>query len=168
MNTESEQVLIVDADNRPQGSASRNRLRREGLIYRATYILVCNHGGEILVQRRSRSKDMYPGYYDAVAGGVVQIGESYEESATREVEEELGLAKVPLERQFDFYFEEIDNRVWGRFFLCRHEGPFRLQTEEIDAAFFCSVERLLGGDLEPLTPDSLYALRCYHSFTTYL
>jgi 8-oxo-dGTP pyrophosphatase MutT (NUDIX family) len=167
MSGSGEQVIVVDADNRPSGAVSRSHMREEGLIYRATYILVCNPGGEILLQQRSAGKDMYPSYYDAVAGGVVQAGESYEESAERELEEELGIAETPLERLFDFYFEDPENRVWGRVYRCRYDGPLRLQVEEIDAAFFCPIDRVLDGDFLPLTPDSHYALRCYHSQLSY-
>jgi len=162
-----EQVLVVDADNRPTATVSRTCMRAEGLIYRATYILVCNHEGEILLQRRSASKDMYPSYYDAVAGGIVQAGESYDESAERELEEELGIAHVPLDRLFDFYFEDPDNRLWGRAYCCHYNGPLRLQVEEIDAAFFCPAEAILEGAFQPLTPDSHYVLRCYHSQLAY-
>jgi len=35
----------------------------------------------------------------------MQAGESYEENARREVEEELGIKGVPLTHLFNFYYE---------------------------------------------------------------
>ncbi|NIR17298.1 MAG: NUDIX domain-containing protein, partial [Desulfobacterales bacterium] len=71
------------------------------LPHRATYILVFNSGGELYVQKRTQTKDVFPGYYDVAAGGVVLAGESYEEGAVRELLEELGIRGTPLEELFD-------------------------------------------------------------------
>ena len=76
-----EQVVIVDRENRPVGVAPRWEMRAGGLPHRATYILIFNAAGELHVQRRTMTKDVYPGYLDPAAGGVVLAGESYEESA---------------------------------------------------------------------------------------
>jgi len=50
-------------------------------------------------------KDYCPGYLDPMAGGVVQFGESYEENAEREAEEEMGIKGVPLQYVTTFYYE---------------------------------------------------------------
>jgi 8-oxo-dGTP pyrophosphatase MutT (NUDIX family) len=157
-----ERVMIVDRDNQPTGAVPRWQMREQGLIYRATYILVLNAGGALFVQLRSRSKDMYPGYYDAAAGGVILAGESYDESARRELREELGIASAPLDRLLDFYYADSQNRIWGRAYRCLAEGPFRLQQEEIDDGIFCSIADVLAGRYQPLTPDSRYVLEHYY------
>lgn len=157
-----EQVIIVDRDNRAVGVADRARMRVQGLIYRATYILVFNRAGQLFLQLRSTGKDMFPGYYDAVAGGVLQAGEEYDASARRELFEELGICGEPLDRLFDFFYEDESNRVWGRAYRCIAEGPFSLQREEIDEGFFCPVDDVLAGRWQPLTPDSRVVLQRYH------
>ncbi len=58
-------------------------MRKENLIHRATYILVFNSKGELFLQKRTKTKDVYPGYYDPVAGGVVTIGEDCETFAKK-------------------------------------------------------------------------------------
>ena len=68
-------VLIVDKENNESGSALRHEMRSKGLPHRAAYILVFNSKGEIFVQKRTRSKDIYPGYFDIAAGGVVLADE---------------------------------------------------------------------------------------------
>ena len=102
MNFE-EIVTIVDDRNNVVGAEPRWRMRSYGLPHRATYILVFNSAGELFVQKRADSKDIYPGHYDVAAGGVVMAGESYESAAMRELEEELGIRDTPLEQQFDFF-----------------------------------------------------------------
>lgn len=161
MGAKDEIVVIVDAQNNVVDQVPRHRMRAQRLTYRATYILVFNSKGEILVQKRTTTKDMYPGYYDVAAGGVVTAGESYGESAEREAQEELGLAGVSLTPHFDFYFEDPQNRLWGRVYSCVFDGDLVLQEEEIEECFFCAPDKVLAGEIQPVTPDSITALRKY-------
>ena len=116
-----ELVTIVDRDNRALGVVARSTMRSQRLVHRASYILVRNQAGELFVQKRSGSKDVFPGYWDSAAGGVVQAGENYEESAQRELMEELGIA-AGLSLLFDHFYDGPETRVWGRIYGCRHEG----------------------------------------------
>jgi 8-oxo-dGTP pyrophosphatase MutT (NUDIX family) len=105
-------------------------------------------------------KDIYPGYWDVAAGGVVLAGESYEQSASRELAEELGVSGVPLTSLFDCYFEDPGNKVWGRIFSCTHEGPFILQPEEVESGMFMPIPQILERSRqEPFTPDGILILR---------
>jgi isopentenyldiphosphate isomerase len=159
-NPAEEIVEIVDRDNNSIGAVSRRIMRQQGLTHRASYILVFNRSGELFLQKRTMNKDIYPGFWDLAAGGVVLAGESYEESAKRELREELGVAGVQLRRLFDQYYEDENNKVWGRIFACTSEGPFTLQAEEIDYGRFMSlaeIEQL--HQTEPVTPDGMALLR---------
>ncbi|PYV09790.1 MAG: NUDIX hydrolase [Acidobacteria bacterium] len=150
MNAGDEIVAIVDEHNEVVGSAPRREMRARRLPHRSTYILVFNSRGELFVQKRSDSKDVHPGCYDPVAGGVVLAGESYEAGALRELEEELGIRGVPLERHFEFYLADV------------YDGPLRLQEEEISSGEFLPVDDVLRrARAEPFTPDGMYALRRY-------
>lgn len=156
-----ERVVIVDGRNQVVGARPRHEMRAERLPHRATFILVFDSKDRLLVQRRTDTKDLYPGYYDLAAGGVVVEGESYDVSAEREAEEELGIRGVPLEPQFDFYFEDAGNRCFGRVYSCVCEGPFNLQPEEVVSAEFRELKDILDGRVVPVTPDTLDALKRY-------
>jgi len=159
MNPNHEEVAIVDARNRVTGSAPRHIMRARRLIHRATYILVFNAKGEIFVQKRTMGKDIYPGYFDVATGGVVLAGESYRESAARELAEELGATRVELEKHFDFFHDETDNKVWGRVFSCRYDGEITLQAEEVADGFFMAMDEVLAMAAQhPFTPDGLLVL----------
>lgn len=157
----NERVIIVDDDNAVVGAAPRHEMRAKRLPHRATFILVFDSKGRILVQKRTDTKDVYPGYYDLAAGGVVTEGERYDESAVREAAEELGIHGVPLESRFDFYFEDAGNRCFGRVYSCVCDGPFKLQPEEVVSVEFAEPSNVLDGRIAPLTPDTLEALRRY-------
>ena len=159
-NPKDETVQIVDEENTEIAAVSRRIMREQQLIHRACYILVFNQAGDLFVQKRTKTKDVYPGYYDVAAGGVVLAGESYEESAERELAEELGIEGVQLTPCFDNYFEDTVNKVWGRVFRCRHEGPFTLQKEEIESGGFMNVTQILdAADSQLFTPDGIEILR---------
>jgi 16S rRNA (adenine1518-N6/adenine1519-N6)-dimethyltransferase len=93
----NEQFPIVDENDRIQGYASRSEVHGNNLRHRAVHIFIFNQAGETYLQRRSRSKDRHPLKWDSSAAGHVTVGETYDETARRELKEELGVA-VPLER----------------------------------------------------------------------
>ena len=150
-------VIVVDDDNRPVAELPRRRVRDENLPHRATCIFVFDRRGRVLVQRRTVVKDLYPGFYDLAAGGVVAAGESYEQCAEREAEEELGIRDTVLAPKFDFYYGDEHNRCFGRVFACVHDGPFTLQPEEVESVRFHAVGEIAGGGIAPVTPDTLLA-----------
>lgn len=162
MGTADELVIIVDKDNNEVGIVPRLEMRSGRLPHRATYILVFNSSGELFVQKRTQTKDVFPGYYDIAAGGVVLAGESYEQGAMRELEEELGIRDTPLTSLFDFYYENEHIRLWGRAFSCKYDGELVLQEEEVESGEFMTVDQVFRlAETEPFTPDCLYVLHRY-------
>ncbi len=159
----AELVTIVDRANSVVGSATRRRMRAERLPHRCSYILVFNSRGELYVQKRTTIKDIYPGYWDAAAGGVMQVGETYEESAAREVGEELGVRGVELRPLFDMWFEDERSAVWGRAFTCAYDGPLELQAEEVQFVEPMTPAEVLrrAAAGEQFTPDGLLVLERY-------
>ena len=159
MSIANEIITVVDENNVITGECPRSVMRSERLIHRASYVLVFDSSNRLFIQKRTMSKDVYPGYYDVAAGGVVLAGESYEESARRELLEELGI-RAPLAFRFDHFHDDEDNRVWGRVFTCVHDGPMTLQPEEVESGGFRAVEEVLAMSNEvPFTPDGIEILK---------
>lgn len=89
---QAELLTQVDEHNQIIGSIGRGEAHNtNGVYYRTIYVLVFNHKNEILLQKRSSTKDLYPNCWDLSVGGHVNYGKSYLETAVREVGEELGL-----------------------------------------------------------------------------
>ncbi|SES38617.1 NUDIX hydrolase [Butyrivibrio fibrisolvens] len=69
----------------------------EGRYHLGVDILVVHEDGTYLLMKRSDDKDVYPGFWEASAGGSALSGEEPLEAATRELLEETGLVPDSME-----------------------------------------------------------------------
>src|SRR5207302_10898636 len=134
-----ELVDVVDADGHTIGTVPRREIREGRLGHRCVYVLVFNHQGELFIHLRTPTKDVYPGRWDVAVGGVLAAGESFDEGARREVREELGVELEP-EPLFPLRWADEHTVVHGMVYRARHDGPFRLQPEEIVRGEFLALE----------------------------
>jgi 16S rRNA (adenine1518-N6/adenine1519-N6)-dimethyltransferase len=95
--TNNERFPVVDKNDRILRDASRFEVHGNNLRHRAVHILIFNPAGEVYLQQRSRWKDRHPLRWDSSAAGHVVVTESYDETARRELKEELGIS-VPLKK----------------------------------------------------------------------
>lgn len=139
---------IVDEHDRVIGRARRSECHgNPALVHRVAHVLVFNSGGELLLQKRSRHKDIQPGRWDTSVGGHLDPGEDYLEAARREMQEELGIAGVPLTF---LYPSQVRNEIESEnvaTYLARHDGEVVFPPEEIEEVRFWSpaeIEAALG------------------------
>lgn len=160
--TSNEVVDVVDEHDRVVSSVPRSEMRRRNLRHRAVYILVFNRAGQLFAHQRSRSKDVFPGFWDTTVGGVLCAGESYDEAAQRELAEELGIQNARLRRLFSFRFEDESTRVLGVAYSCTHDGPFVLQATEIECGGWEDLDEVIErSQHDAFCPDGMEVLRLY-------
>jgi isopentenyldiphosphate isomerase len=87
---------VVNHANAVIGSATVSEVYERKLSHRIVHVFVLNQNGEVYLQQRALTDSFLPGYWCTSAGGHVRKGESYEDAARRELEEELGLKDAPL------------------------------------------------------------------------
>jgi 16S rRNA (adenine1518-N6/adenine1519-N6)-dimethyltransferase len=135
----SERFPVVDENDRVVGEASRSEVHGDNLRHRAVHLFVFNRLGELFLQKRSRWKDRHPLLWDSSAAGHVEAGEDYDETAVRELQEELGVG-APLTRMVKLPCSERTG--WEFIWLYRgeHDGPFTLATSEIEHGEFFPVD----------------------------
>lgn len=98
----SEEIFdVTDEQDNVIGQAPRSEVHARGLLHRAVHIFVFNRAGQLLLQKRSANKDEFPLCYTSSASGHLSAGETYDDCAPREMEEEIGL-RVPIERLTKF------------------------------------------------------------------
>jgi isopentenyldiphosphate isomerase len=154
-----EPVEIVDEDGTVLRVVARRVMRERRLLHRCAYVLVLNPRGELYVHRRTRTKDVYPGFYDVTAGGVCAVGESFDDGAARELEEELGVAERPSFR-FVHRYDGEDGHVLGAVYDVVWDGPIQHQASEVAWGAFEPIDRVeerIGR--EPFCPDGLEVYR---------
>lgn len=86
-----EELDVVDEQDRVIGQASRMMVHKEGLLHREVHVYFFNAKGEILFQKRGSDVDMNPNVFHSSVGGHVDMGQTYDETALREIQEETGL-----------------------------------------------------------------------------
>jgi isopentenyldiphosphate isomerase len=158
-----ELVDVVDDEGRTIGRTTRRDVRARRLPHRSVYVLVFNAAGDLFVHLRTDTKDVFPGRWDVAVGGVLAAGEDFPEAAARELQEELGV-QAPLEALFPVRYPAEATQVHGMVYRARHEGPFRLQAEEIVRGEFRSraaLDESLARDR--FCPDGLAVLTEYRA-----
>lgn len=93
---EEELLDVVDENDRVIGRATRGECHRKGLLHRSVSVFVFNSEGLFLIQQRSASKVLNASKWDRSVAGHVLSGQSWEEAARRELEEESGIRDVAL------------------------------------------------------------------------
>ena len=132
---------VVDADDRVTGQLSRHEVHRQRLLPRAVHIFVFNSRGDLFVQRRSRWKDTHPLRWDSSAAGHVSAGQTYAETAPREVQEELGVSAA-VEEIASLPPSQATGWEHVRLYRTHHEGPFHLNPAELDGGGFFTLDQI--------------------------
>ncbi|MBS0204291.1 MAG: NUDIX domain-containing protein [Planctomycetes bacterium] len=113
---------VVDSFDRVLYQAPRSVVHAQHWLHRAAHIFVFNSRAELLVHRRSATKDECPLLYTSSASGHLAAGEDYEPAAVRELQEELGLVS-PLEFLTVLPAQGADTSY-------EHSGLFRTMTDD--------------------------------------
>jgi isopentenyl-diphosphate delta-isomerase type 1 len=132
---------VVNERDEVIGRKLRREVHRDGDKHRAVHVLIFNSRGEVFLQKRSMSKDTFPGVWDSSASGHLDCGEDYDTCAIREVREELGLSLQNCPKKLfkiDACLETGHEFVW--IYRCENEGPFTLHPEEIETGDWFSPE----------------------------
>ncbi|WP_055492992.1 NUDIX hydrolase [Streptomyces sp. TP-A0356] len=133
MSAADELLDIVDEDDRVVGQSPRGEAYARGLRHRCVFIQARDAEGRVFVHRRTHTKLVFPSLYDMFVGGVVGAGETYDDAALREAEEELGVSGLPRpEPLFKFLYDDGAARTWwSSVYQVRCDLPVSPQAEEV-------------------------------------
>jgi isopentenyl-diphosphate delta-isomerase type 1 len=155
---QDEQFIVVNEKDEVVGYRSRYECHHDkSLIHRAIDVVLFNKEGKIAMQKRSKKKDLYPGYYCVTASGHVSKGESYEETAHRELKEEMGVMGVTLTKQGTFIVYNETETEMTTLFVGHYDGPFTFPKDEVESIRYFSKEEMEM--LPPTTSCSVESLK---------
>jgi len=143
MKESDEYLEIVDRDGRVICLAERSEIHgNPSLIHRVVHVLVFNEKGELLLQKRSKNKDVAPGRWDTSVGGHISPGEDLTGSARREMEEELGIVSDSIKFLYSYIHSNPYETEMVFTHSCIHNGPFQFNRDEIDEVRFWSIAEI--------------------------
>lgn len=152
---------LIDARDQVIGRVLRGEAHRNpALWHRSVQVLIFASDGRLLLQQRSGTKDLFPGYFCASASGHVAAGESYDVTAEREVREELGVV-LPLIYLDKRIVKSPMETEMTALYVGRSDGPFTFHPTETAGGVFLTLEEVQAGRTEeslPMTPALLCAL----------
>ncbi len=121
---------IVDETDHVVGRALRSEVHARGELHRAVSVLIFRTDGALLIQRRALVKDEHPGRWSPSASGHVSSGDDYDETASRELEEEVGIT-TPLQALHRFSASEMTANEFTALYLGGWDGPVTPDPAEV-------------------------------------
>ena len=87
------EVILVDKNDKKVGKKDALSAHfGDGLLHRAFTIFIFNKKGEILLQKRSKEKFLWPQYWECSCSSHPEPGENLLTSAKKRLKEELGIS----------------------------------------------------------------------------
>lgn len=127
-----EQFIVVNEKDEILEFRSRFDCHHDSsLIHRAIQVAVFNSLGQIVLQKRSATKDLYPSFYALSATGHVSKGETYEDAAYRELNEEMGIKNINLTYVDKRLVTTETEREMMVLFKCVYNGPITFFKDEV-------------------------------------
>lgn len=147
-----ELVDVFDEFNQSLNAAVfKTMAHAEGLWHRVVHAWIYNSKYKLLLQLRSKNKDLFPNMYDASAGGHIGKGETPLNSIVRELDEELGLTIKDTDLVYygcfkhqAKYKDSIHNQFCYTYFL-RYDKAVEslvLQKSEVEHMKFISLNKI--------------------------
>ena len=147
VSSESEMLILVDEDDSQIGTLSKAECHNgDGVLHRAFSLFVFSPSGELLLQKRSETKRLWPGYWSNSCCSHPRAGESMEDATARRLHQELGIGAV-LEFTYKFSYQASFGALGSENELCsvflgRSDEPIRANETEIADHRFVNVAEL--------------------------
>lgn len=165
-----EYIDLRREDGSPTGEVKeRSLVHRDGDLHGTSHVWLVRYrsdrrSADVLLQKRSKNKDSFPGSYDISSAGHIPSGTDFLESALRELREELGIQAEAEEliyafthigrHEAEFYGKVFRNYEYSRIYLYEcglSEEEMHLQKEEVESVLWMDyrecLEQIRRGDL---------------------
>ncbi|HET8697296.1 MAG TPA: isopentenyl-diphosphate Delta-isomerase [Gammaproteobacteria bacterium] len=143
----SEELILVDEHDRELGFRSKSDCHSgHGSLHRAFSIFVFNGDNELLLQKRSPTKPLWPSYWSNTCCSHPRRGELMEQAVSRRLVQELGF-DCPLEFLYKFKYHAQYGALGAEHEYCwvyygRYDGPVDVNVNEIAEWRFIGVDAL--------------------------
>lgn len=148
VSSDAEELILVDEDDAEIGFLSKAKCHDgTGVLHRAFSLFLFNEAGELLLQQRSESKRLWPGYWSNTCCSHPRKGESMTVATRRRLRDELNI-ETPLEFVYKFSYQAEFGNTGSENELChvylgRSNDAVAPNEHEISAVRFVAADSLL-------------------------
>ncbi|HLV38416.1 NUDIX hydrolase [Xanthomarina sp.] len=146
-----ELIDIVTKTGKPTGkTALKSKIHSKGYYHNTAHIWFYTKDGQILLAQRAATKTIYPLLWDISVAGHVDAGETIEQAAIRETQEEISLTisetdlqKIGVFPCFQSYENGIIDNEFHHTYLAELKVPLKKlkpQPGEVEALELVTVE----------------------------
>lgn len=155
--------LLDENGNKLGKTHVRSEKLPKGMYHLGVDVWIINSNKEILIQKRSMEKSIYPGYW-AMTGGSALAGETSIEAAKRETFEELGINIDEKELKFINKFR-TDKAIIDTYIIKKNIliDEIKIQTEEVSEVKWVTFE-----EIENLCNDDKFIKNRWDNIKKYL
>ena len=139
--------IVDEYGNKTGEVVEREKAHDLNLFHWEISVFLINDKKEILLQKRAATKRMNPNMWGSCAGHV-DSGEGIEETALRELEEEIGIKfsiddlHVLEERQVAK--QEINSHLTRVYYIYYNGNDFKIQTEELSEVKWFNIDDIIN------------------------
>lgn len=108
---------------------TREKCHEQGLWHKAVVVFIINSKDQVLLQRRSKNKKLWPNMWDVTAGGHVLAGEFGFQAIIREAKEELGIELD--KKEITFLGLSLSSNIKGDI-INNHFNEYYIANKELD------------------------------------
>ena len=150
MNGESmAELILVNELDQQIGTADRSRCHSgKGILHRAFTIFVFNQDGQVLIQKRSNGKTLWPCTWETSCSGHPVVGEDLVAAAQKRLQEELGI-RTELETHGKFQYQASYEDEGSENEICfvlsgKYDGVIRPDPQEVSEYRWVDADELKG------------------------
>ena len=144
---DNELLILVDENDRELGYKSKEECHNgKGILHRAFSVFIFNDNNELLMQKRSAGKRLWPLYWSNSCCSHPRVGETYQTATQRRLKEELDF-ETPLQFLFRFQYQASFGDKGSENELCsvyagRYNDEIHPNENEIAEWKFMSLQEL--------------------------
>ena len=151
--------IVTKKGNSTSKTALKSVIHTKGYYHNTAHVWFYTTEGEILLSQRAASKTIYPLLWDVSVAGHVDAGESIEEAAIRETQEELGvtikqdeLEKIGVFECFQSYENGIIDNEFHHTYIAKL--PVKIRSIQFDTHEVAAVKLVSITEFEALLTNS--------------
>ena len=156
--------VLDDNGNKTGIIKTKSEIKRNGDYHRAIRVVIVNSNNEVLFQKRSNKKKIFPNLWSIYLTGHVKANEEPIDALIREVKEEIGIDILSNELEYLYTIKEekkkkdYDERIFFDTYLLRKDidiNELKMNNEVIGVQFLTldEIKYLQDNNSKMIIPD---------------